>query len=199
MEALAGAGSIIGVVSLTIQLCHNVKRLREFCSKVKDAPGYVRALHDELGLLEKLLERLRRREERHGVDPLGTEALQRVHIEIQKILAIFVKHEPNFDSQAYTRRVWAGISIALSKNEVKELHGSLEAAKTTLIMARQDYSEYVGTPGLKILHADSIKAAPIQTSGGDHVGDDTGVFTPITAALGPESSSRPFRTFRTLR
>jgi len=159
MEALAGAGSIIGVVSLTIQLCHNVKQLREFCSRVKDASEHVKDLHDELGLLERLLERLREREERHGVDPLGTEALRQVQVEIQKILAIFIKHEPNFNSEVKTRRVWAGIKIALSKNELKELHGSLEAAKTTLIMVRQDYSEYVGRLELGMFNTDSEKGS----------------------------------------
>lgn len=75
MDGLYGAASVIGVVSLAIQLADSVKKLLNFWDSVQNAPDNVKAMAKGLRVLSVVLDNIETHQKLHGEDQTTTELL----------------------------------------------------------------------------------------------------------------------------
>jgi HPt (histidine-containing phosphotransfer) domain-containing protein len=75
MDGLSGAASVIGVVSLAIQLADSVKKLLNFWDSVQNAPDNVKAMAKGLRVLSVVLDNIETHQKLHGEDQTTTELL----------------------------------------------------------------------------------------------------------------------------
>lgn len=75
MDGLSGAASVIGVVSLAVQLTESAKRLYDFWQSVQGAPENIKAISHDLKLLSTVLTKIAFEEQNHGLDSAMTDVL----------------------------------------------------------------------------------------------------------------------------
>jgi len=75
MEVLAGASSVIAVVSLAIQLADSTKKLYDFWRSVDEATASIQRITADLKLLSTVMAEIALHEQQYGKDGSVTEVL----------------------------------------------------------------------------------------------------------------------------
>jgi hypothetical protein len=141
MDGVSAAASITGIISITIQLADSIKKLYNFLADVADAPEEIKETVQELRLVSKFLERIRENESNQSLDPIAVEALENCNRKVNKLLNVLHQWESSYTSGSHRVRTWSSFKATFKKDKVDRLKLSLEEAKTTLILVRQDLSE----------------------------------------------------------
>ena len=68
MEALGGAASVIGVVSLALQVCEKLRNVHDFWQSVKEAPDDIARISTEIDLFMRWLTVIANNYQRLGFD-----------------------------------------------------------------------------------------------------------------------------------
>lgn len=129
MDGLSGAASVIGVVSLAVQLAQGISHLRSFFESVSNAPKDIVSVINDLALLARVLEQIQTDEDA-SIAVLETCMEKVVHLH-----KLIDELEPGFRSsksyiKKYTAYKWARMDSTLGK-----LRETLEGTKSTLIVA----------------------------------------------------------------
>lgn len=130
----------VGVVSLAIQLADSIKKLRDFCDLVKEAPGEVRLALDEVELLSYVLQDIEQGLQGNGacsssVDVAVTRSIRFCQTAngALKLLA------EELHNEMASKKRWASLKAASKSDRLVKLRCQLERAKTTLMLANQCY------------------------------------------------------------
>jgi heme exporter protein D len=140
MDGLSGAASVIGVVSLTIQLVETVKQARELFNDARDASSEVQRLHAALlniqTMLETMQEALRLQEGR--LLPCSFISSVRTALESCKHtlapLESFLQESTNriHDKSRRWQYTTAKLRVAVKKKDVTQMESKLQMAMMVL-------------------------------------------------------------------
>jgi hypothetical protein len=136
MEGLAGASSVIAVVSVAVQLADGLQKLITFWKEVQDAPAEISSLFEDLEALSLVLTQVQSAAPDGSLDESTDMALENCKSKVLQLSTKVSKANLELGSQSRTRRKWAGFKITLKRPEIESLRRSIEQAKSTLIIAK---------------------------------------------------------------
>ena len=139
MDLLSSSASVFAVVSLAVQLAESAKKLHEFWGSIKDAPDTIRGIVSDLELLSDVLTRIALEAQSSRPDETMIAALKGCGVKLQIITAQVDKLEPGFASKNLSIRKWSAFKTALKSEKLEKMQLAVEGAKTTLMLAQQNF------------------------------------------------------------
>ena len=139
MDGLSGAASVVGVVSLTVQLGDSIKKLCDFWDSVKEAPDDVHAISTDLSLLSSVLAEMAFEEQHCGPDHTLTRVLEACRGRVNKLTNITNDMEPGFASTSLRIRKWTAFKAVLKRERIQKFQKVLDGLKMTLMLAQQSH------------------------------------------------------------
>lgn len=129
----------ISVGSLAIQIIDSIHKLRSFCAAVRDAPACISDVLEELEILSDTLLHICQDDEfnQAAADSGLQRSLtycNRVADELHSIMRDFTRC---FNIGTKAKMTWSKVKFALKKNDIRDLLGRLERAKSILSIAIQ--------------------------------------------------------------
>ena len=118
MDGLFAAASVVGVVSLAVQLGDSIKKLRDFWDPVKEAPDHVHAITTGLSLLSSVLTEIAFEEQHCGPDYTLTRVLEACRGRVNKLPNIINDMEPGFASTSLRMRKWTAFKAVLKGERI---------------------------------------------------------------------------------
>lgn len=134
MEALGAASSVIGVISLAVQLSTAVQQLIDFWASVKDAPAESNRIKIELAVLASLLRGIEAGS--HGAldgPDISQDCLAICKDSIATLQELSARLDKGLNGNGI-RRKWTCLKKALREKELATYWSMLERAKTTLVI-----------------------------------------------------------------
>ena len=144
MEALGGAASVIGVVSLAIQVCEELKKVHDFWQSVKEAPDDIARISTEINLLITWLTIISNNYQRQNsthTNPNEVAAIDTLR------LCLATAHDMNdgvkdlesgFSKGLLSRRC-ASVKFVFRKDKREKVMAQVERMKTLLIIVQTCY------------------------------------------------------------
>jgi hypothetical protein len=130
----------LSVVSVVVQLADSIKKLRDFCDLVKEAPDEIRLVLDEVEALSYFLQEI----ECTANDSNGY--LSNIEAAVQRSMRLCQVGSDSLSSLAAdlqsamaSKKRWASLKAALKNEKLMKLRVQLEGSKTTLMLANQCY------------------------------------------------------------
>lgn len=145
MEVLGGAASVIGVASLAIQVCEELKKVHDFWQSVKDAPDDIAQISAEIKLFITWLAIIANNYQRQGFDlrnpnhVAATDTLKICRATVQDVNNGVEDLERWFSKGSSSRR-WASIKFVFRKDKREKLMKQIERMKTLLIIVQTSYN-----------------------------------------------------------
>jgi outer membrane lipopolysaccharide assembly protein LptE/RlpB len=136
MEGLAGASSVIAVVSVAVQLADGLQKLITFWKGVQDAPAEISFLFEDLEALSLVLTQVQSTAPNGSLDESTNKVLENCKTKVLQLSTKVSKANLELGSQSRTKRKWAAFKITLKKPEIESLRKFIEQAKSTLIIAK---------------------------------------------------------------
>ena len=136
MDGLSGAGSVIAVVSVAIQLAETIKKIYDFWSSVQDAPQDIRDIVKELQIILDVIKEIENDEwisklESHSIIQTAAESCLD---KVQSLYDFVGRFGSQGASSGRVRRTWSSIKVVLQKDKIENFKRSIEATKSTLTM-----------------------------------------------------------------
>ena len=144
MEALGGAASVIGVASLAIQVCEELKKIHDFWQSVKEAPDDIKHISMEVDLFMTWLAVIANNYQRQGFDlrnPNHVAAADTLKLCLATVCEMKdgVKDlESRFSTDTKSRR-WASVKFVFRKDKTEKVMQQIERMKTLLILVQTCY------------------------------------------------------------
>ena len=144
MEPLSGAASVIGVASLAIQICDELKKLHDFWQSVKEAPDDIASISAELKLFMTLLAVIANNYQRQGCDDkspneaAATDTLKLCLATVNDMSAGVRDLESGIVKGASSRR-WASVKFVFRKDKREKAMAQIERMKSLLIIVQTCY------------------------------------------------------------
>lgn len=145
MEALGGAAGVIGVASLAIQVCEELKKVHDFWQSVKEAPDDIAHISTEIKLFITWLAVIANNYQRQGFDPrnpnhvAATDTLKLCLATVQDV-SVGVEDLKRWLSKGSSSRRWASIKFVFRKDRREKLMKQIERMKTLLIIVQTCYN-----------------------------------------------------------
>lgn len=144
MEALGGAASVIGVVSLALQVCEELKKVQVFWQSVKEAPDDIAQFCTEIDIFMTWLTIIANKYQRHGFrhespdEVAATNALK---------LCLATVHDMNDRvkdlesglTRGLSSKRWASLKFVFRKDKMEKLMKQIERMKSLLIIVQTCY------------------------------------------------------------
>lgn len=137
MDGLSAAASGMAVISLAFQLGESIKQLHDFWDSVKEAPGEIHAIKEELGLLSSVLAEMANEAQHSGPDQTLESVLNTCCDRANKLTRITNEMEPGFASGRLRIRKWTAFKAVLKSEKIHRFQKVLEGLKSTLMLAQQ--------------------------------------------------------------
>ncbi|KAL9064334.1 MAG: hypothetical protein Q9161_008934 [Pseudevernia consocians] len=144
MEALGGAASVVGVVSLTLQVCEELKKIQDFWQSVKEAPDDIAHIIAEINLLTTWLTIIANNYQRHGFkhespgEITATDTLKLCLARVHDMSDGVKDLERGLLRGSFPRR-WASVKFVFRKDRLEKLTEQIERMKTLLIILQTCY------------------------------------------------------------
>lgn len=144
MEALGGAASVIGVVSLAIQLCEDLKKIQDVWQSVKEAPDDIARLSTEIKLFITWLTIIANNYQRQGFsrsspnEVAATETLRSCLVIAHEMSNEVKDIDSKFFKGPMSRR-WAPVKFVFRKDKMEKLSKQVERMKMLLIIVQTCY------------------------------------------------------------
>ena len=135
MEVISGAASVIGIVSLAIQLTDSIAKLSDFLGSIQEAPDNVKVILTDLELLSIILTDIQLHENKYTLNPSVKIVLASLEHKVAAFTALVKQHEPSSKSSSRRIRKWTSVKAAFQDKKFKNFQQSLNDTKTTLILA----------------------------------------------------------------
>ncbi|KAI1416416.1 P-loop containing nucleoside triphosphate hydrolase protein [Hypoxylon sp. FL1857] len=137
MDGLSGAASVIGVVSIALQIAVGLNTLKSFWGSMKSAHSDVKAIIGDIQLLLSIIEHIRDNGEKYGSDETTEAALRRCQDRIVLLNKLAEDIELGCRSTSKRKRLWSPFKAALKAKDIQKFQDALHDTKLTLILARQ--------------------------------------------------------------
>lgn len=144
-ELLATVASGMSVVSLAIQVAESIKKLKDFYDLMKDAPGEIRRIIEEVETLSLILEDVDRdMQQQLFLDPRTKATMMRSYrlcrsSSSEALGALVAELEEHF--------IWGkkrgSFKVAMKQDKIEAIQRKLESAKATMLLANQCYDRVV--------------------------------------------------------
>ena len=131
-ELFATASSALSITAFAGQLIQSAVFLYDIISNIRDAPSIVRALGDELGILESLLAKIQKLFTCQNAEL--ERALKHCEKHLNELLAFAKRLDPDQYSKK-RRRLWAQFRIGIRLPDLTKHLGDLERSKLMLLQA----------------------------------------------------------------
>lgn len=149
MDGLSGAASVIAVVSVAIQIASGLNTLKSFWSSMKSAHGDATIIVEDIQLLLRIIEVIRKNCEKYGsVDDTTESALRSCQDRVVTLNELAKSIEIGCASGSKRKRLWTPFKAALKAKDVQRFQDALHDAKLTLVLARQTSSFAITQQGL---------------------------------------------------
>ena len=133
-----GAAAAFAVVSLAIQLAHNIRKLSGFWKSVKEAPADVQNLITDLDLLSTVLCEISLEAQRTEPDATLRNVLQRCEVNVAALDACLSEMQPGLTSKKRSLRHWTAITSVLKLEKIRKFQAILDQLKSTLMLVQQN-------------------------------------------------------------
>ena len=147
MEALGAAASVIGVTSLAIQVCEELKKIHDFWQSVKEAPDDIAHISTEINLFMTWLTVMANNYQRQGFDHKSPN-----HVAATDTLKLCLAavHDMNDGVKDLVSRIstgllfrrWASVKFVFRKEKKEKLLQQIERMKSLLIIVQTCYIGY---------------------------------------------------------
>ena len=144
MEPLSGAASVIGVVSLAIQVCEELKKAHDFWQSVKEAPNNVAHISTEITLFITWLTIIANNYQRQSFNHeylnkvAATDTLKLCLATVQEMNDGLKNLESEFSRGLLYRR-WASVKFVFRQDKTEKIMKQMERTKTLLIIVQTCY------------------------------------------------------------
>lgn len=144
MEPLSGAASVIGVVSLAIQICEELNKLHDFWQSVKEAPDNIANISAELKLFMTWLTVIANNYQRQGFDhrspneAAATDTLKLCLTTVNDMSTGVRDIESGIAKGPLSRR-WASVKFVFRKDKREKAMAQIERMKSLLIIVQTCY------------------------------------------------------------
>ena len=144
MEALGGAASVIGVASLAIELCKELRKIHDFWQSVKEAPDHIAHISTEINLFITWLAVIANNYQRQGFDHknpnhvAATDTLKVCLATVQDMNHGINDLEGRLSTSLLSRR-WASVKFVFRKDKRETLMKQIERMKSLLIIVQTCY------------------------------------------------------------
>lgn len=135
MEVISGAASVIGIVSLAIQLTDSIAKLSDFLGSIQEAPNNIKVILTDLDLLSTILSDIQLHENKYAPNASVKSALASLEHKVAAFMALVKQYEPSSKSSSRRMRKWTSVKAAFKDKKVKAFQQSLNDSKTTLMLA----------------------------------------------------------------
>ena len=139
MEGLAGAASVIAVVSLAVQLVETVQKISDFLHSVHDAPDEVVSLAESLDQLHQHLDEIKcfveqqsRMPDHPGSLSHLTRALTSCKVKVERLAIVVGKLQRSFTSQSRLHRKWGSLKVVYRKEQIDGHRSQIRDANSML-------------------------------------------------------------------
>ncbi|KAH8591301.1 hypothetical protein B0O99DRAFT_719230 [Bisporella sp. PMI_857] len=143
MDGLSGAASVVGVVSITIQLADGFKKLHDFWSSVQSAPEDIQSVVKGIKVLSIVLQQIEVHQLLYGPDPTITEILVTCNDPLTALIILIQDFEPGFTSHSRCTRKWSTLKSVFKKEQIQNSLRRIKEAKLTLVLAQQHITLYI--------------------------------------------------------
>lgn len=156
MEALGGAASVIGVVSLAIQVCEDLEKIQDFWQSVKEAPDDVSRISTEIKLFITWLTIIANNYQRLGFNHGGpnevaaTDTLKTCLATVHDMSDEVKDLDSRFSKGPLSKR-WASVGFVFRKDKMEKLMQQVERMKLLLIIVQTCYVSEMQEAGFKSL------------------------------------------------
>jgi hypothetical protein len=128
MEVIGSTASVFALY----QLCASIKDLVDFGKAVQDAPTTVKALFEDLELLELVVAQARNVAHLLTFDDTTERVLRTCESKISILHHKLATPISRFQSGNFIQRKWSALKITLRVEDIKDLQRSIQDAKSTL-------------------------------------------------------------------
>lgn len=142
MEGLGAASSIIGIVSLALQLVQTVQDVNDFLKSLKEAPQEVSRLAENLDYLQEILQDVSNIAEMQSLQinipvPSSTmnTALNRCKKEIGYLETVLSKAKVGYGSKQKLVRKWNSLKFVVKTKDVKEFEDRIRYSIQLLMLS----------------------------------------------------------------
>ena len=144
MEVLGGAASVVGVVSITLQVCEELKKIQDFWQSVKEAPDDIAHIIAEINLFTNWLTIISNNYQRHGFkhgspdEIAATDTLKLCLATVHDMSDEIKDLERGLSRGSFPRR-WASVKFVFRKDRLENLTKQIERMKMLLIIVQTCY------------------------------------------------------------
>ena len=144
MEVLGGAASVIGVVSLAIELCKELRKVQDFWQSVREAPHQIAHIATEINLFITWLAVIANNYQRQGFDHMNpnhvaaTDTLKLCLATVQDMNQGVDDLESRLPTSLLSRR-WASVKFVFRKDKRETLMQQIERMKSLLVIVQTCY------------------------------------------------------------
>lgn len=135
MEIIAGATSVIGIVSLAIQLTESIIELSDFLGSIQEAPDDVQTILTDLRILSMVLDDIKLHHTSYESNEVTAIALESLRQKITAFISLVTRYEPGCKSNSRRLRKWSAVKAAFKSNKFDKFRRSLSETKSTVQIA----------------------------------------------------------------
>ena len=144
MEALGGAASVIGIASLAIQVCEELKKVHDFWESVKEAPDDITRITAEVDLFMKWLAVIANNYQRHGLDDRNPNHVAaadtlKLCLDTAHDMHSGVRDLENRLATGILSRKWASVEFVFRKDKREKTVQQMERMKSLLLIVQSCY------------------------------------------------------------
>ncbi|KAK5111287.1 hypothetical protein LTR85_012182 [Meristemomyces frigidus] len=151
-EILGVVGSVVGVASFALELAESIKKLKDFCVRVANAPKTLQRTIKENEVLSNLLNQLSGTLG-SAAGSTGNRSLQGCvdlcRVGVERIVAV----TGDLDTKMNDKRRRTSIKFASCKDDLRDMMQELEQGKSSLLLAHQIYMQAQADDAAKLQHA----------------------------------------------
>ena len=141
MEPLSGAASVIGVASLAIQICNELKKLHDFWQSVKDAPDDIISISTELKLFMIWLTVIAKNYQRQGSNnrsPSEAAAIDTLNLCLATVhdMSAGVRDLESRIAKGASSRRWTSVKFVFRRDKREKAMAQIERMKSLLIIVQ---------------------------------------------------------------
>ena len=144
MEALGGAASVIGVASLAIEVCKELRKIHDFWQSVKEAPDDITHVSTEINLFMTWLAVIANNYQRQEYDHqnpnhiAATDTLRLCLATVHDMNDGLKDLKSQFSTSSFSQR-WGSIKFVFRKDKREKLMQQIERMKSLLIIVQTCY------------------------------------------------------------
>ena len=140
-EPLSVVASGMGVAAFALQLAQSVTKIKKFCADVKNAPGELQEILDQIENISTIMARLGREETHSPSSSMNEDILQGSLQICQKAVDRISALASDLQDEMKSRRLRTSVRTVLKQDTIEKMLAKLDRSKTDLHIAYSMYTD----------------------------------------------------------